>query len=325
MRRRAAIAALVGAAVSPLTARAQQEAVPTRRIGVVLQGGPYHVFVEGMREALKAAGMEDGKQVRIVVREAKGDPVAAASAARELERDGVNMIVAVTTVVAQAVQRATTNVPVVFVVGSDPVASGLVDSIPRPGGRLTGVHFPSAELTAKRLGLLREIVPTLRRIVTYHNPEYPGTRSAMAEARSAARRLDIDLVDHEVGSLADIRAHLALLGAAQADAFFFVTDSLVNSHGTLIIDAAHALKMPTMAHFVDLVRKGALAAYGLNYRDVGLLAAKYVSRILSGTQPGHLPVEAMSQPVLAINLKTARALGLTMPPTLLARADEVVE
>ena len=158
-----------------------------------------------------------------------------------------------------------------------------------------------------------------------HNPENPVTKAVVEEARSATRLLGIDLVEYEVTSLADIRARLAQLGAAKADAYFFVTDSLVNSHGALVLEAATALKMPTMAYELDLVSSGALAGYGLNYRDIGGLLATYVSRILSGTRTADLPVQVMGQPALAINLKTARALGVTIPPTLLARADEVIE
>ena len=324
MRRREAIALIGGVGATwPFVARSQQTTVA--RIGVVLQGGLYYAGVEGLREELKAAGLEDGKQIMLVIRDAKGDAAAAAAAARELEGDGVELIVAFATTVARATKDATATVPIVFAAGRDPVASGFVDSMPKPGGRLTGVHFLTAELTTKRLGLLREMVPTLRRIFTFHNPANPVARYALEEAQSATRLLGIDLVDHEVSSPADIRSRLALLGEAKADAYFFISDSLVNSYGTLILEAANALKMPTMVYELDLVPKGALAGYGLNYREIGRLAAKYVSRILSGTRPSDLPVETLSQPALAINLRTARALDLTIPPTLLARADEVIE
>jgi putative tryptophan/tyrosine transport system substrate-binding protein len=323
MRRREFIALLGGAAAWPRVARGQQ--MRPKRIGVVLQGDPYYAGVEGLREGLKAAGLEDGRQIELVLRDAKGDAAAAAAAARELERDGVDVIVAFATTVARATKDATANVPIVFSAGSDPVAMGLVASMPKPGGRLTGVHFLSAELTAKRLGLLGELLPALRRIVTFHNPANPVARLALEEARSATRLLGIDLVDHPVASLADIRARLSLLGAAHADAYFFVSDSMVTSHGALIVETATAVKLPTMAYELELVAKGALAGYGLNYREVGRLTAKYVSRILSGAPPSDLPVETMSQPGLAINLKTARALGLEIPPNILARADEVIE
>jgi putative ABC transport system substrate-binding protein len=324
MRRREFMTVLGGAAAWPLVARGQQ--TRPKRIGVVLQGEPYYAGVEGLREGLKAAGLEDGRQIELVLRDAKGDAAAAAAAARELERDGVDLIVAFATTVARATKNATANVPIVFSAGSDPVAMDLVASMPKPGGRLTGVHFLSAELTAKRLGLLRELLPALRRIVTFHNPANPVARLALEEARSATRLLGIDLVDHPVASLADIRARLPLLSAAaHADAYFFVSDSMVTSHGTLIAETATAVKLPTMAYELELVAKGALAGYGLNYREIGRLTAKYVSRMLSGAPPSDLPVETMSQAGLAINLKTARALGLEIPPNVLARADEVIE
>jgi putative tryptophan/tyrosine transport system substrate-binding protein len=247
MRRREFIT-LIGGAAWPLAARAQQ--ARPKRIGVIQQGGPYYAGVEGLREGLKAAGLEDGKQIALILRGTKGDPAAAAAAARELEREGVDMIVALTTAVTRATRDATTNVPIVFAVGSDPVASGFVDAIPQPGGRLTGVHFLTTELTAKRLGLLREMLPVLHRIVTFHNPDNPIARLAMEEARSATRLLAIELVDYEVTSSEDIRARLPMLGAANADAYFFVSDGLVNSHGALILEAATAAKMPTMAYEV---------------------------------------------------------------------------
>ncbi|HWE15980.1 MAG TPA: ABC transporter substrate-binding protein [Hyphomicrobiaceae bacterium] len=324
MRRRECIALLGGVGAAwPFIARTQQ--TTAKRIGVVLQGGPYYAGVEGLREGLKATGLEDGKQIMLVIRDAKGDAGAAAAAARELEGDRVELIVVLATTVARATKDSTANVPIVFAAGRDPVASGFVDTMSKPGGRLTGVHFLTAELTGKRLRLLREIVPTLRRIVTFHNPANPVARYALEEARSATRLLNIDLVDHEVSSPADIRSRLTLLGEAKADAYFFISDSLVNSYGTLILEAANALKMPTMVYELDLVAKGALAGYGLNYREIGRLAAKYVSRVLSGTRPSDLPVETLSQPALAINRRTARALGLAIPSNLLARADEVIE
>jgi putative tryptophan/tyrosine transport system substrate-binding protein len=324
MRRREFIALLGGVGATwPFVARSQQ--TTAKRIGVVQQGGPYYAGVEGLREGLKAAGLDDGKQIVLVLHDAKGDPASAEAAARALEADGVALIVAFTTIVARAAKAGTAHVPIVFAAGSDPVAFGLVDAIAKPGGRLSGVHFITTELTGKRIGLLREMLPGLHRIVTFYNPDNPVAKSAMEEARSATQLLGVDLVDQQVTSLADIRERLALLGEAKADAYFFVSDGLVNSHGVLILEAANAVRMPTMAYELDLVARGALVGYGFNYREIGRLAAKYVARVLSGTHPSDLPIEAISRPALAINLRTARALGLTIPPTLLARADEVIE
>ena len=187
MRRREVIALMGGVGATwPFVARSQQ--TTATRIGVVLQGGLYYAGVEGLREGLKAAGLEDGKQIMLVIRDAEGDAAAAAAAARELEGDGVELIVAFATTVARATKDATANVPIVFAAGRDPVASGFVDSMPKPGGRLTGVHFLTAELTTKRLGLLREMVPKLRRIFTFHNPANGSSALILSTMRSPHRQ-----------------------------------------------------------------------------------------------------------------------------------------
>jgi putative tryptophan/tyrosine transport system substrate-binding protein len=313
--------ALLLAAVLPVTA---QELKP-KRVGVVLPGGPYYEGVEGLRAGLKAAGLEEGRQLSLLVRDAKGDLKAAEAAAKDLERDGVDVIVAIPTSVALATKRATVAVPIVFAAGSDPVAFGLVDSIARPGGRLTGVHFVTAELVAKRLEILKELVPTLRRVVSFYNPGNPVSMSAMGLARDAARQLGVDLVEQQVTSPQDIQQRLRDLSAADGDAFFFLGDSMVVSQIASILERITALRMPTVAIQPDLVREGALAGYGVSYRDVGRMAAPYVARVLAGAQPGDLAVEEVSRVLLTINLKTAAALGLTIPPSILARADEVIE
>jgi len=296
-----------------------------KRVGVVLQGGPYYAGVVGLRAGLKAAGLEEGPQLSLLVRDAKGDLAAAEAAAKELERDGVDLIVAITTSVALATKRATTEVPIVFAAGSDPVAFGLVDSIARPGGRLTGVHSIITDLTAKRLEILRELVPTLRRAMTFYNPTNPVARSSLGLARDAARQLGVDLVEREVTSPQDIQQRLRDLSAADADAFFFVSDTTSMSQIEPILDRITALRMPHLVFQPDLVREGALAGYGISYREVGRIAATYVARVLAGAHPGDLPVEAVSRSTLVINLKTAAGLGLTIPPSILARADEVIE
>jgi len=256
----------------------------------------------------------------------KGDLTAIETAARALEReDDVDLIVALASSVALAAKRATENVPIVFVTGNDPAALGLVDTYARPGGRLTGIHSISGDLTAKRLELLREIMPGVQCVVTFYDPANPFALSAIELARDAARRLGIVLVEQPVTSTEEIDERLSALSATEAEAYFFGSDAMVNSQGTLILARANALRIAVVAFGLDLVREGALMGYGFSYRDLGRRAAGYVSRILAGTHAGDLPVEAISVPSLAINLKTAKALGLTIPPTLLARADEVIE
>jgi putative tryptophan/tyrosine transport system substrate-binding protein len=254
-----------------------------------------------------------------------GDLSAIEAAARGLERDGVDVIVAFATSVALVAQRATLDVPIVFSVSSDPVRVGLVESIPRPGGRLTGVHNINTDLTGKRLEILTELVPGMRRALCYYNPANPSAILSVRLARDAAQKLGIDLIERHVSSPEELREEVSALRAADADGYFFVSDAMVNSQERAIVDRANALRIATIAPWAEAVRRGALVGYGISYRELGRGAAGYVGRVLGGTPPQDLPVEAVNRPVLAVNLNTAKALGLTIPPTLLARADEVIE
>jgi putative ABC transport system substrate-binding protein len=327
MRRREFIT--VFAAIIPgvrLLCPAHAQTSGIRRIGVVYQGGLYEASIEGLRAGLRAAGLEEGRHVALLLRNARGDLAPAEAAARALERDEkVDVIVAIGTSTALAAKRATTEVPIVFAAGTDPVAAGLVESIATPGGRLTGFHFLTVDLTAKRLEILREIVPKLSRIVTFYDPRTPGAVSSFAAAREAAGKLNIEVVAQQVTSPEELRDRLRTLTAAQAEAFFFVADFLVINHTPLVIEAANALRLPTMATQLGAVREGALAGYGPDWREYGRRPARYVARILAGSLPRDLPVEAINQPALAINLKTAKAIGFDIPPLILARADEVIE
>jgi putative ABC transport system substrate-binding protein len=322
MRRREFIAVLAVGVVRAHGSEAQP--VKSKHVGVVLLGGPHYAGLAGLREGLKLAGLEEGSSLVVDVRDGKGDLGAIGIGAAELERQGVNVIVSFSTSATLATQRATLNVPIVFAAGSDPVTFGFVESIPRPGGRLTGVHTVIADSTAKRFELLREMVPTLRRVVTFYNPAGPSPSAAARAARAAAREVGVELIEKHVRSTDELRETLGGLQAGDGDALFFVNDAMVLSQDRLIVDRATALRMATMAYELDLVAQGALAGYGLNYREFGRLAARYVTRILDGLRPGDLPVEAV-RPALAINLKTAKALGITIPLTIQAQADEVIE
>ena len=324
MRRREFIAVLGGAAAWPLTARSQTSRI--ERVGVIYHGGPYEPSIDGLRDGLKAAGLEEGRDVALLLRNVRGDAVAAEAAARALQRDDkVGVIVAITTPAALAAKRATEKVPIVFAAGTDPVAAGSVDSFAAPGGRLTGFHFGTHNLTAKRLEVLREIVPKLRRVVTFYDPRNRNSVAALTAAQEAAGKLGIDIAAQQVTSPQEIRERLRTLTTAEAEAFFFVSGALITSHAALIVEAANALRLPTMVLDVGIVRAGALASYGPDFREYGRRSASYVARILAGTHPGDLPVEAIDQPALVINLKTAKAIGLDVPPLLLTRADEVIE
>ena len=324
MRRRQVVALLaLSASAWPLASRAQ---AGIKRVGVVYQGGPYEVSIEGLREGLRAAGLEEGRDIALLLRNVRGDAAASEAAARSLERDeNVHVIVAIGTTTALAAQRGTKEVPIVFAAGSDPITAGLVASIAKPGGRLTGFHLMINDLTAKRLEILREIVPKLRRVIAFYNPRNRLALTSFQATQAAARKFGIEVAAQQVANSEEVHERLRALRAGDADAFFFVGDLLVIVHTALILEAARTLRLPTMAIEATAVRAGALVAYGPDFREYGRLPASYVARILASSLPRDLPVEAINRPALTINLKTATALGLTIPPEILLRADEVIE
>jgi ABC-type uncharacterized transport system substrate-binding protein len=305
------------------SANAQQQQV--YRIGVLLPGGPFYETVDGLRAGLKEIGLEEGKQFTLVIWDMKGDPKAAEEAARNFEQEKVNVIYALATSIITTAKAVTENVPIIFCIGSDPVATGLVESFARPGGRLTGIHFLNRDLTAKRLEILKEILPKASRVLTFYDP---GNRMATESAkfgREEAKRLGIKLIERHVTSVDGLKKSLQGLKAGEADVFFYTPDAMVVSQAQLIIDTAKAKKLATMFHEQSMVANGALASYGQSYYEIGWLSAKYVQKVLSGTHPKDLKIETVENIELAINLKTAKELGLRIPPNVLARAKKVIK
>ena len=282
-------------------------------------------MVDGLLDGLRELGYEEGKTIFLEIRDAKGDLRSVEQAAKAFEREKVNLIYAVTMSVVTTVKESTGNVPIVFSVATNPVTSGLVQSFVKPGGRLTGVYYLTTDLTAKRLEILKEILPKLSRVVTFYNPNNPVPREAAKLGREAARQMKIQFTERHAASVEELRQGLRALKAREADAFFFISDGIVVSQAQLVIDTAAAIKLPTMFQEQSIVAQGGLASYGQNYREVGLLSAKYVQRVLNGTHPRDLRVETVDSVELAINLKTAKALGLTIPPEVLARANKVIK
>ena len=304
------------------SAEAQQAKVP--RVGVLLQGGPWYDAIDGLRHGLKQLGLEEGKQYVLDIRDAKGDMKAVEEAARNLEREKVKLIYAVATSVVTTAKQATTDTPIVFVAGTDPVAMGLVESFVKPGGRLTGVHLLVTDLTAKRLEILKEIFPKLRGVLTFYNPANQVAKQGASLGREEAKRLGLKFVERHVNSVEELRQALQALKAGEADAFFYTPDAMVLSQARLIIDTANAKKLATMFQEQSLVAQGALASYGQSYYEIGRLSAKYVQKVLSGANPRDLRIETFDDVELVINLKTAKILGLTIPPNVLARAKKVI-
>jgi putative ABC transport system substrate-binding protein len=293
------------------------------RVGVVHEGGEFSQMVDGLNQGLRELGLEPGKDVLLDIRASEGDRTAAEKSARSLEETKIDLLYSVTSSVTVAVKGATARVPIVFVVGSDPVAAGLVATLARPGGRLTGVRYLSVDLTAKRLEILKEALPTLRRIVTFYDPG--NTLEPIKLTREAARRLNIEIVERSVSTVEELRTGFRALRPRDADAYFFTPDAMVASQMQFIIETARAKKLPTMVAEPALVAQGALIGYGVNFYDVGRLSAKYIQRILAGSSPENLPVESFSTYGLGVNLKTARELGITIPQSVLFRADKVIE
>jgi putative ABC transport system substrate-binding protein len=270
-------------------------------------------------------GYEDGKQIRLEIRDTKSDLKLVEEVARIFERERVNLIYAITTSVATAVKNVTTQIPVVFSVGTDPVGRGLVQSFGKPGGRFTGVQYSTTDLTAKRLEILKEILPKLSRVVTFYNPNNPMAMEATALAREAARQFRVQLVERQATSVEELRQRLGAFKAGEADAYFYISDSMVTSQAQLVIDMATSKKLPTMFPEQSLVAMGGLVSYGQNFYEIGRLSAKYVQKVMTGAHPQDLRVETVDKFELVINLKTAKQIGLTIPPNVLARADKVIK
>ncbi len=306
-----------------LAAEAQEAKIP--RVGVILPGGFYYAAIDALREGLKGLGLEDGKQYVLEIQDVKGDLKVVEQAARNLEAGKVHLLYTVTTSVTTRVKRATAAIPIVFGVGIDPISTGLVESFPKPGGRLTGIYYWASDITAKRLEVLKDILPKLRRVVTFHDPKNPFAQQNAKLAREAGRRLRVEVVERHVASVEELQAGLRALRAGEADAYFHTPDAMVLSQAQFIIDTAKAKRLPSMFDRIDLVAQGALAAYGVNYREVGRMSARYVQRVLAGTNPKDLPVERAHRISLAVNLGTAKALGLRIPNSILERADQVIQ
>lgn len=315
------LAVSILAAVSP--AVAQQPKV--NQIGVLVPGEAWYEIVDGLKLGLKQLGLEEGKQFTLLVRDWQGDAKTAEAAAKKLEQENVNLIYASSTGSTIAARRATADIPIVFCAGTDPVGLGLVDSFAAPGGRLTGVYYRDTDLTAKRLEILKELVPKLHRVVTFYNPRTTVAIESSKLAREAAQQMGLRLIERHYTSVAELQAGIRALKTGDADAFFAVADPVVDNQFKLIIDTAITKRLPTSFARQSFVLNVGFSSYSVSFHEVGRLSAKYVQRILSGVKPKDLPVEGVDKIELVVNLKTAKQIGLTIPPNVLARADRVIK
>jgi len=324
MRRREFITLLGGAAAWPLAARAQQpRKLPT--IGFLV-GTPstYSQWFAALVERLRQLGWIEGHNVAIEYRWAEGRNERYAEIAAEFARLKVDVIVTVTTPAALAAKQATAVIPIVFAAVSDPVGTGLVGSLARPGANVTGLSNQVSETSGKKLEFLREVVPSLRRLAIMANVNNPAVVLEKSEVQAAALTLGLEIATSDIRQVEDIASTFDAL-KGRADALYVCADPLMNVNRVRINTLALGMRLPTMHGFREYVEAGGLMSYGANIPNLFRRAGDYVDKILRGAKPAELPVEQPTKFDLVINLTTAKALGLEVPPTLLARADEVIE
>ena len=325
MRRREFISLLGGATAWPLSARAQQ----TRRLRTIGFLGAATAVVwapwtAAFEKRLDELGWMKGRTVAIEYRWAEGRSIRFAEIASEFVRFNVDVIVTAGTESTIAVKQVTSEVPIVVALATDPVAAGLVASLARPGGNVTGFSHQGTDIAAKRLELLREILPNLRRLAILVNVNNPGSVLEMREAEAAARTLGLDVTKLEIRRADDIApAFEAIKG--RADALYVPPDALVNANRVRIHTLSLSAQLPDVYGFRGYVEVGGLMSYGADFTDLFRRAAEIVNKILRGAKPADIPVEQPTKFDLVVNLTTAKALGLNVPDKLLALADEVIE
>jgi len=317
MNRRAFIALMGGAAAGPLAARAQQ-AERMRRIGLLLVSGPEPLGP--FREALADVGYVEGKNIQIEIRSAQGQDTRLPELAAELVRSRVDVIIAVQTPAAHAAKNATRDIPIVVMAG-DPIATGLISNLARPGGNLTGLSATAAEAAAKSLELIAEIKPGARRVGVLGNADDPFIKPFFEQIQRGAPSVRLEVREIIVRGSDELNGAFATIARERADAVIIQGSLPVKP----TVDLALKYQLPSLSTQKSAVQAGILMSYSASFAERARVIANYVDEILKGAKPADLPVQQPTRYELAINLKTAKALGLEVPPTLLARADEVIE
>jgi putative ABC transport system substrate-binding protein len=313
----------LGILAAPPAAGAQQPAkVP--RVGLLRPGSPPDPYVEAFRQGLRDLGYVEGQTIALEYRWAEGSPARLPSLAAELVQLKVDVILTTGELPTRAVKEATSTIPIVMASSGDPVQAGLVASLGRPGGNVTGQSSLVPELTAKRLQLLKEVVPKVSRVAILFNPNLSIALS-VKEAQAAAPTLGLVVHPVAVRTPDELGRAFDTITKERAQALLLFGDPFTVTHGRRILDFAAKRRLPTISVFKEAVERGGLMSYGPNPLDQSRRAATYVDKILKGAKPADLPVEQPTRFALVINMKTAKVLGLTIPPSVLIRADQVIQ
>jgi putative tryptophan/tyrosine transport system substrate-binding protein len=323
---RAALAAAfaLGLLAAPLAAPAQQLPGKTARIGLLFfVSTPF--LDEAFRQGLRELGYVEGQNIVIEYRSAEGKDERLPGLAAELVRLKVDVIVAASPPATEAAKQATSTIPIVFTVSGDPVAEGFVASLARPGGNLTGLATISPELVGKQLEMLKGVAPKVTRVAVLQNPSTGLHPVALRQAEGAARALGVQLQILEARTPSEIDAAFAAMSSRRAGGVLVLRDAMFRAQRTQIAALAAKSRLPAVYGFREQAEAGGLMAYGASVPHMFRRAATYVDKILKGAKPADLPVEQPTKFELVINLKTAKALGLTIPPSLLGQADQVIQ
>jgi putative tryptophan/tyrosine transport system substrate-binding protein len=326
MRRREFIALVVSAAAWPLPVRAQQAKRPFK-IGHIESGSPSSSpnLLAAFQQGLRKLGYVEGENLFIERRYAEGRVERLPQLAAELVQFGVDVIFAIGPPQALAAAKATSTIPIVFVGGGDPVGTGLVKSLAHPGGNVTGLTLVAVELAAKRIQMLKEAISSAVRVAILWNPNNPVNKLELNEASRAGSILGLTLLPVEIRTLEDIEGAFSTMTRERADALLILSSPLTFPNRARLAELALNARVPTLVPLREYVEAGFLLSYGPSYADHCRQAATYVDHILKGAKPADLPVQLPTTLELVINLKTAKTLGVTVTPTLVTRADDVIE
>jgi putative ABC transport system substrate-binding protein len=317
-----AVALLVFCLLTGTTALAQT-ATKSARIGVLVHGQPVKVHAEAFREGLARLGLVEGKSISIEWHSADGGDRLEALA-RDLVRRKIDVIVTAGTPAARAAKQATTSIPIVMAVSGDPVGAGLVASLARPGGNITGLSSLAGGVVTKQLELLREVLPKVSRVAILFNPDNTAHAAQVKEVEMAARRVKVETPLVPARELADLDKAFKAMADQRAEGLVVLADLFFLAHATRLGDLSARNRIPTIYALSEHIETGGLAAYGTSRSDMHRRAAAFVDKILRGASPADIPIEQPTKLELAVNVKVAKVLGLTIPQSLVLRADRVI-